>query len=400
MKLGIFPLRGAIQHYKWGGKSFIPDLLGVQNASEEPFAELWMGTHHKGTATVFVIDEWVSLSQLLQKDPNMVGQVVQEKFNGELPYLFKVLDVNQMLSIQAHPTKPVAVEGFKRENAQGIPLTAKNRVYRDDNHKPEIMLALTDFWLLHGFKSEAAIEATLTNIEVFNPLLPSFKEGGIYELYKLVMEMGQEEVDQMLLPLKEEILPGFEAGAYEKHMPEYWAGKAFKEDILGNGRADRGIFSIFLFNLVEIKPGNGIYQGAGIPHAYLEGVNVELMANSDNVFRGGLTYKHIDVPELLKNLDFNPVQPQILSGEKTPEGAIKFPTPAPDFELIKIELGENQTYQATAQSPEIMLVMNGGVELVDEQQFKKGSSFFVPAGHAYSFKGILPKTEVYGARVP
>ena len=400
MKLGIFPLQGAVQHYQWGGKSFIPDLLGVNNSNEEPFAELWMGTHHKGSASVFVIDEWVSLSQLLQKDPRMVGQAVQENFHGALPYLFKVLDVNQMLSIQAHPTKPVAVEGFKRENDLGIPLTAKNRVYRDDNHKPEVMVALTEFWLLHGFKSVAAIEVTLRSVAEFHSLLLPFEEGGIYGLYKHVMELGQEEVDQILLPLKDKILPNYEAGAYRKSMPEYWAAKAFKEDILGNGHADRGVFSIFFFNLVEIKPGHGIYQGAGVPHAYLEGVNVELMANSDNVFRGGLTYKHIDVPELLKNLDFNPIQPVILTGEQTPEGAIKFPTPAPDFELIKIELKENQLYEAVSQSPEIMLVMEGGITLADERQFKKGSTFFVPAGCSYSFKGILPKTEIYGARVP
>jgi len=290
--MSIYKLKGVVQHYAWGGTQFIPNLLAMDNNAQQPFAELWMGTHVKGPSKVQTVEGEVLLETLIKKAPSKkLGKKAAADFNNRLPFLFKVLDVNSMLSIQSHPTKKAAEIGFAKESQTDIGVTAPNRTYRDDNHKPEVMVALTDFWLLHGFKSIEAIREVLT-IPEFAPLQKYFGTAGtIFPLYKYIMEMPQAEVNQLLAPLWKRLQPAFEAGQLAKSSADYWAAQAYVEYTI-DGNFDRGIFSIYLFNLVNIKKGDGIFQAAGIPHAYLEGANMELMANSDNVFRGGLTQKH------------------------------------------------------------------------------------------------------------
>ncbi|MCB9265111.1 MAG: mannose-6-phosphate isomerase, class I [Lewinellaceae bacterium] len=389
MNAKVFPLQGAIQHYAWGGFDYLPELLGIKNSEHLPFAELWMGAHHRGPAIVQPNGQPQPLPELLENHPEWLGAAVRAHFGVRLPYLFKVLDVHQMLSIQSHPTKSQAEEGFRRENEQGIPLDAPHRNFKDDNHKPEVMAALTEFWLLHGFKSEEALERCLREVPEFSSLQPHFAGGSIFQLYKAVMEMPQAEVDRLLSPMEQRLRPLAEAGRLGKHQPEYWAAQAFGHHRLENGHYDRGVFSIFFFNLVKVMPGEGIYQGAGIPHAYLEGVNVELMANSDNVFRGGLTVKHVDVPELLKHLVFEPVVPEILKGELVSEGEWAYRTPAPDFQLNRIGLAKGQDYHpAPSAGPEILLVIRGKVRPNGHSRsYSKGEAFFIPAGEDYALLG-------------
>ena len=399
----IHPIKGAVQNYAWGGDSYIPKLLRIENADNQPFAEIWLGAHQRGPATLIDNGESISLNQWIAKNQDALGEMVVEKFGNRLPYLFKVLDVNKMLSIQSHPTKKAAEIGFERENKAGISLTARDRNYKDDNHKPEVMIAMTDFWLLHGFKSADEIEAVLNEYSEFEPLRKYFVEKDIYHLYKTIMEMSQEEVDEILLPLKENLNRAFRRNQLLKSRPSYWAALAFRDMELEGGHCDRGIFSIYLFNLVGLKKGEGIFQDAGIPHAYLEGVNMELMANSDNVFRGGLTVKHIDVKELLEHLVFEPVVPNILKGEEIQKGVKVFKTPAPDFELTQIELKDFQDYEAKeVVTPETLIVMKGEV-MVDngdeEYRMSRGDAFFVPAGASYSMISE-GKAEIYKAAVP
>ena len=385
----VLPLKGAVQHYAWGGFDYLPELLGIPNEQHQPFAELWMGAHHRGPALVQQNGKALPLHELLDEHAGWLGQTVQEKFDGRLPFLFKVLDVRQMLSIQSHPTKAQAEAGFRRENEQGIPLDAPHRNFKDDNHKPEVMVALTEFWLLHGFRSEEAIARCLAEVPEFAGLQPHFAGRSIFELYKAVMEMPQEEVDRLLAPMARRLRPLAEAGELPKSQPGYWAMQAFDHHKLEGGHCDRGVFSIFFFNLVKVMPGEGIYQGAGIPHAYLDGVNVELMANSDNVFRGGLTVKHVDVPELLAHLVFDPVEPRILRGEPVSEAEWAYRTPAPDFQLNRIQLSKGQLYHPPApDGPEIVLVIEGKVSFAGNgQTYSKGKAFFVPAGSDYSLLG-------------
>src|SRR6202167_4936371 len=163
-ELGVLMLRGVVQHYDWGGHHFIPDLLSVENPSCKPFAELWIGAHAKAPSLVELggVDE--PLDNLIAEEPEAIlGQAANEHFHGRLPYLFKILDVHKMLSIQAHPTLAQARRGFARENAEGIRLEASHRNYKDDNHKPEIGVALTEFWLLHGFRPLEQIAETFAH---------------------------------------------------------------------------------------------------------------------------------------------------------------------------------------------------------------------------------------------
>jgi len=194
----IFKIKGCIQHYAWGGNTFITELLGLP-ADEKPSAEYWLGAHPSASAKLE--ENEISLHELIQKDPSgTLSEEVYSKF-GELPYLLKVLDVKQMLSIQVHPTKTEAALGFDREEAAGIPIHAANRNYKDRNHKPEVMVALSDFWLLHGFKEKSLLEKTLSDVQEFNILLPLFRRDGYKALYQFVMEMSTDEVNVFLMPV-------------------------------------------------------------------------------------------------------------------------------------------------------------------------------------------------------
>lgn len=392
----VLKLKNKVQHYAWGGFSYIPNLIGADNQNQEPFAELWMGTHNRGESVILHNEHEIPLSEFIAQSPSeILGKPTAEKFNNQLPYLFKILDVNKMLSIQAHPTKKAAEAGFERENKIGIPLTAKHRNYRDDNHKPEIMVAMTDFWLLHGFKSIDGIQQVLNEVPEFAFLKPHFEEKNIKQLYKSIMDLTQEEVNAALEPLRQRL------NATEnipKSSADYWAKLGFEQHT-NAGNLDKGIFSVYLYNLVNLKKGEAIYQAANVPHAYLEGVNVELMANSDNVFRGGLTVKHVDTNELMQHLIFESVTPEILTGEAITNTETIYPTIAPDFEVAVVRLQPNLTFVSlNPNSCEIAIVLEGTVH-VNDMNFKKGESFFIPADVHVNMSSDT-NAEIYRAYVP
>ncbi len=391
----LVKLSGAVQHYDWGGKTYIPQLTGTENGADQPFAELWMGDHAGAPATVLLPEATMPLNRLFEMAPDWLGKKMTATFGNRLPYLFKILDVRSMLSIQVHPDKAAAVEGFRQENEAGIPLNAPNRNFKDDNHKPEIMVALSDFWLLHGFRSEEETGHILTSISELNFLYPTWKAEGIKFIYRYLMEMSQDETDVFLAPLAERLAADIPE---DKNHPDFWAWRAIQTFRPTTGRYDRGIFSIYLFNLVHLKPGEGIYQGAGIPHAYLEGVNAELMSNSDNVFRGGLTTKHIDVPLLLRHLHFDPVKPKAITGTSRSETEIVYPTPAPDFELSCIRLEKDQVYTSESVcGPHILIILEGAVLVNNTQPFRRGECFLVPEGLKYEITG---QAVLYKAGLP
>ncbi|MFT4023022.1 MAG: mannose-6-phosphate isomerase, class I [Flavihumibacter sp.] len=350
----VFALEGKVQHYQWGGFTFLPALLSKENVHRQPFAEYWLGAHAQAPA---VIAGGTDLHRLLTGNPSLLGHAVAAQF-GRLPYLLKILDVKDMLSIQLHPTRPEAVKGFAAENAAGIPLSASHRNYKDDNHKPEVMVALGDFYLLHGFRPVYAMKQILQSVPELQFLLPVFGEGDYQRLYATVMELPAASVNDHLQPLLDRIVPLYNSNSLSKDNPDFWAARAALTFNQG-GQIDRGIFSVYLLNLVYLGKGEGIFQDAGILHAYLEGQNVELMANSDNVLRGGLTPKHIDVPELMKHVRFEPVIPAPL--QPTPVNAHEsaYITPAPDFELHIIQLGAADSYHLEAKTTDILIVLAG-----------------------------------------
>lgn len=348
---GIYRLQGVIKHYDWGGYSFIPALLKTENKPpRRPYAEYWMGVHPLGMAGI---------------DTGGSAPTDLAFLAPDLSYLFKILDVRDMLSIQVHPSKETAEIEFARENAEGIPLDSPHRCYKDPNHKPELVVALGDFWLLHGFKPTEELTDTLLNVAELRELVPVLNDSGYTGLYKHVMEMPQEEVNRILTPLIDNLNKIYESGEMEKSSPDYWAAKAHKT-FSSEGNIDRGIFSIYFFNLVHLKKGEGIFQAAGVPHAYLEGQNVEIMANSDNVLRGGLTTKHVNVQELMKQVKCEATYPKILSPEADNEGERKYETPAEDFRLSVFELEAGDTVSFKPQGVEVVLLTEGIAEIDDE----------------------------------
>ena len=397
----LFRIEGKVQNYDWGGDRFIPNLVSEPIAPKTTYAEYWLGAHLKAPSKVITDTGSVSLELFLDQNiTENLGEDVAKDF-GKLPYLFKVLDVSKMLSIQVHPSIAAAKIGYKKENEQGIPLTASNRNYKDENHKPEIMVALTDFWLLHGFLEQEKLVKNLKETLELSFLLNTFLEEGYLGLYKKVMEYSQEEVNTILRPLVKRILPKFVNNELEKSSPAYWAAKSLNntdsEDI------DKGIFSIYFFNILNLSRGEAVFQDAGVPHAYLEGVNMELMANSDNVLRAGLTSKHIDVDELIKNTKFEETIPNILLGdENIANGEVVFKTKAKDFELSKIELTETVSHASTSNSVEILMALKGAATVSQNKEsisLNKGQSVLIKANTTYKIT-TNSEVEIYKASVP
>ncbi len=396
----MYKIKGRIQHYAWGGKTFLPSLLSIKNDDQLPFGEYWLGTHGSGPSLVHLSGNATTpLPALIQSEKKRyLGEKVTNQFNG-LPFLFKILDVHDMLSIQVHPSKSSAEAGFEKENQLGIPLTAPNRNYKDQNHKPEVMVALSEFWLLHGFAHD--IEKRVNEFELLSLFKEDFLQGGIKGIYKKIMELPVETVDDILEALSARIIDLYHAGKLEKSSPDFWAARAMETFKQEDGHFDRGIFSIYLFNILRLEPGQAIFQGAGMPHAYLEGQNIELMSNSDNVLRAGLTPKHIDIPELLSNTAFVPTTPSIMDGQLGLPHQV-YDCPVNDFILYAdcIEAGEERVIPFTA--PGILLVMEGSASwsTLNASIDTSGlDSLFVSAGEELKIMANS-KTSFFIATVP
>jgi mannose-6-phosphate isomerase len=392
----IYKLKGKVQHYAWGGFEFIPQLIGFDNEAHQPCAEYWMGAHPSAPAVLTIDDATQSLNAIINSNPAAcIGEKVHQQFGG-LPYLFKVLDVKDMLSIQVHPSKAEAIKGFEAEEAAGIPINAPHRNYKDKNHKPEVMVALSPFWLLHGFKQADELLATLESVPEFEPLISVFQNAGYQGLYETVMTMPQAELDALLLPLVQREMAAKKAGTIHHKQPGWWVSKLFEQDEALNN-LDKGIFSIYFFNIVEMQPGEAIFQAAGVPHAYLEGQNIELMANSDNVLRGGLTPKHVDVSELLKHTVFEGITPQVMQPNEHSEQI--YPCPVADFGIARIGLNDNTSYSSQSQSAEIFIVTEGVADFNQQVRAAKGEVVIVFANQSYQISSSSTAT-LFKAFVP
>jgi mannose-6-phosphate isomerase class I len=361
MNYGLSRLRCRVQHYGWGDTDFIPALLGIDNPEREPHAELWMGAHPDLPAEAEADGTWVPLDELIAASPEeILGPAVAREFEGRLPYLFKVLSAKAPLSIQAHPSKDAAREGFARENAAAVPLTARERSYRDDNHKPELIAALTDFYGLRGFRPLPEIARVLQQAPELRALMPGFEPtpACLKALYEEFMRLPQAEVDSILDPLARRLKEADAKRPFTREEPDYWvlkADRAYSTD----GYRDRGLLSVYLLNLVHLQPGEAMYLPAGILHAYLQGSGMEIMANSNNVVRGGLTPKHVDVPELLTILTFEGGSAEVLRPAPMPGSREwRYETPASEFELRRLEIGAGQPHENGADhSAEIMILV-------------------------------------------
>ena len=382
------------QHYAWGGHDYLDNLIG-RPVTDEPTAELWLGDHPKGPATLTGGNG--TLAEHIGADPaRHLGPKTVAQFGERLPYLLKVLDVNRMLSIQVHPDKGTAEAGFAREEARGIARTAPDRNFRDDNHKPELGVAISDFYLLHGFKSPAAIRETLRTVPGWAGLETELDAGGVAGLYEYVMRADPDTLDRLLQPL----IQSLEGTDPDRSDPAFWVRRAIAE-YSHDGHHDRGMFSIYWFNLVHLRPGEAIFQDAGVPHAYLEGQCIELMANSDNVLRGGLTPKHIDVNELLLNTRFDAVVPErLVPTELAGSPWQTYKTPARDFALDfrLLEAGASLTLTPKP-GPTILLLWEGEADLHEPRLAlnTRQRAAFIPAGEQVTLK-CKTDTVIYRAR--
>ena len=394
-------LKNTIQEYAWGSKTAISGLLGLRTVTDAPQAELWMGAHPKAPSSVHCDGRWRSLLELIEKDPEEVlGKAAALRFSNKLPFLFKVLAAANPLSIQAHPNRDQARKGFARENEQGIPLDAPRRNYRDDNHKPEIICALTQFWALNGFRSISEILALLDRIEI-----PSLA-GSTKSLRKCPNQEKLRSLFHHLITLEQEkqVLVVKEAIASAEVHRDLDSLRAWMIRLDEEYPGDIGVLSVVLLNLIRLEPGQAMYLPAGEPHAYLKGVGIELMANSDNVLRGGLTQKHIDVHELLSILNFTEGPVEVLTPEETSSGEAFYRTPAREFSLSVIKVtGVDSFTSERERSVEIIICTEGKAEVTElgsteTTPLAQGTSIIVPAAvEQYRIEG---SATLYKATVP
>ena len=397
-KIGL--LKNSIQEYAWGSRTAIPELLGQSVPADKPQAELWMGAHPKAPSQVFVDGLWRSLPEVIQESPEeTLGQEVAARFSNKLPFLFKVLAAAKPLSIQAHPNKEQAGQGFARENELGIPLDAPHRNYRDDNHKPEIICALTPFWALNGFRK---IEETLSLLE--EARIPGLVEivlflrshpnrDGLKKFFNHLMTTDSGKQGKIV----EQTVNYAEKRTHEE--PVWTWMIKLNEEYPG----DMGVLSPIFLNLIRLEPQQAMYLPAGELHGYLEGAGIELMANSDNVLRGGLTPKHIDVQELLAVLNFTDGDLNILSPKNLTPGEAIYSTEAEEFVLSVIRINKAAPFSSPRdRSVEMMMCTEGEVSVTDLRagnitRLTRGISIIVPAAvEQYSIEGdgILYKAAV------
>jgi len=370
-------LEGALRPYPWGSHTLIAQLRGEPSPSPQPQAELWFGAHPAAPATV----NGQGLDEAIAADPAAaLGKRVTEAHGDQLPFLVKLLAAAAPLSIQAHPSLEQAQEGFARENTEGIALNSPNRNYKDPNHKPELIVALTEFRALAGFRpvpDTAAFFAELGSAELdrYATLLPTDGEGDLRALFTTLISLPHQPRVELI-----ESVQRAAAELVDQHSAPAWMVDA-AEVYLELNRAypgDVGVLAALLLNVLTLAPGEAAFLRAGQLHAYLSGLGVEVMANSDNVLRGGLTTKHVDVPELVKVLDFSTLENP--RAEAAPShGGVEFQLPVDSFAVRVHSLAHGETLVIDEDGPAIVLCTSGEARGADGFVLSQGNAAWAPA---------------------
>jgi mannose-6-phosphate isomerase len=360
-------LRGAVRTYAWGSRTTIPEFTGRPAPAAHPEAELWFGAHPGDPAWLETENGEVSLLDALVADPEgQLGPGSRARFGDVLPFLVKVLAADEPLSLQAHPSAEQAVEGYLSEERLGIPVSSPVRNYRDTSHKPELLVALQSFEALAGFRqasrtTELLRELAVSDLDPYIELLSDQSDAdGLRALFTTWITAPQPAID-VLVPA---VLDG--AIQYVRSGATKFAAEAKTVLELGERYpGDAGVLAALLLNRISLAPGEAIFLPAGNLHTYLRGFAVEVMANSDNVLRGGLTPKHVDVPELLRVLDFAPTTEAELRPQTLREGlGLVYNTPTDEFALALLTLeGDCLRHEVDASSshegPQILLCAEG-----------------------------------------
>ncbi|WP_176398420.1 mannose-6-phosphate isomerase, class I [Vibrio cholerae] len=372
----FFPMTNPIQNYAWGSKTALQQLFELENPNDEPQAELWMGAHPNGCSGIAINGKIVQLSDFIAQNPNLIlGEYTARQF-GELPYLFKILAAENALSIQVHPNKQQAERGFAQEEKLGIAPTAAYRNYKDPNHKPELVYALTEYQAMNGFRANQEILNYFIELSIdeIQPLVDAFQsnptEQGLKDFFSGLLslqgEIKNRALEVLITQAKQIDLPLFQLIVeLEKHYPN-----------------DIGLFAPLMLNVITLQPGEAMFLDAETPHAYLHGTGLEIMANSDNVLRAGLTPKYMDIDELVACTQFKhkPLEQLRLKSEVI-EGCEQYPIPVADFKFAIIPPATQQTIGV--QSAEIVLPLDSSMILRhtngEKCLVRKGQSVFIPA---------------------
>ena len=374
-------LDNPIRPYSWGSRMAIADLLGRPVPAPHPEAELWMGAHPGDPSRA----GGESLVDVLAQDPDgQLGAAVAARWDGRLPFLLKVLAAEEPLSLQAHPSAEQAAEGYAREEARGIARDAGNRNYPDPTPKPELLCALTEFHALAGFRDPHRTVELLQAVSTpglgpyVDLLAGEQNRDGLRALFTTWITLPQPAIDGLLPDLLDECV---------LHVKEHGPFELECRTVLELGESypgDAGVLAALLLNRLVLQPGEAIFLPAGNLHSYLHGAGVEILANSDNVLRGGLTPKHVDVPELLRVLDFSVGDMPVLRGERTGRRWV-YPVPVPEFELSRLEwaAGEAEEVHLPGGLPQILICTRGAVGVLPdggvERELPRGRSLWIPA---------------------
>ncbi|MEU1201782.1 mannose-6-phosphate isomerase, class I [Streptomyces sp. NPDC005813] len=369
-------LDNTIRPYAWGSTTAIARLLGAEPTGE-PQAEMWMGAHPGAPSRT----GRGPLNEVVGEDPEReLGRAAVAKFGPRLPFLLKILAAGAPLSLQVHPDLEQAREGFEDEESRGVPIDAPHRNYKDANHKPELICALTEFDGLCGFRAPGEAADLLAGLDVdslkpYVDLLHAHPEdAALREVLTAVLSADPEEMAHTVT----------ETAAACDRLGGAYAPYA---DLAHHYPGDPGVIAAMLLNYVQLQPGEALFLGAGVPHAYLNGLGVEIMANSDNVLRCGLTPKHVDVPELLRIVRFEATDPGVLRPEASPDGEEVYATPIDEFRLSRYVLAEGAVpHDLTRDTPQILLC-TAGTALAGHLALAPGQSVFVPAGEKAEVSG-------------
>jgi len=401
-------LRNPIREYAWGSQTALAELLGQPSPSARPQAELWMGAHPAAVSEVRCDSQHVPLGDWIRRDPAAVlGPEVARRFDGALPFLLKVLAAARPLSLQTHPDAARARAGFERENAAGISLDAPQRCYRDPNPKPELVCALTPFAVLCGFRPINDIVALVNELRarrlarLMGPLHHDPSRENLRGFYRGLMELEAGEGAAAVAEAVEAAASGYgdpEVRGWLRRLDEAHPG-------------DPGVLAPLFLNLLELRPGEALYLPAGELHAYLAGTAVEIMANSDNVLRGGMTEKHVDVSELLATLSFASGRPEVLTPCAAGPVESTYATPAQEFVLAVLRPRPGADFaSASKRSVEILFCAEGEAVVEDVARAEptplpRGAAALVPAavpgyrlrGEATVFRASVPLAEDSGS---
>lgn len=392
----MYNMMNGIQNYAWGSHSALTDLYGIKNPNNQPMAEVWMGAHPQCSSKITIDGVEKSLREAIMEDPDgYLGQQINARF-GELPFLFKVLCAAQPLSIQVHPGKAAAEIGFQQENASGVPLNDPKRNYKDPNHKPELVYALTPYRAMNGFRPFADIALLLKPVELAHPAIGDFllqpSATTLATLFTTLLTLTENDKTHALAILN---------AALAEQPGEPWHTIRQIAEIYP---VDAGLFSPLLLNVVELKPGEAMFLYAETPHAYLHGVGLEVMANSDNVLRAGLTPKYIDIAELIANVQFVEKPPDTLLMQAVQQGNVDFyPIPVDDFAFSLHQLGD-KPQTLTQESAAIVFCLEGHSMLEKEGRtiyLTPGESCFIRAGESLAqASGSGRLARVYNQLIP